>query len=300
MLKNFLLLSVLFTFLFGVGLIAQEKNLPKEFADEKIDFANHTIGQFVSLIPGEKTFEVDGQRLIIRSQINDKLTRNKTEVAYLVEKLSNLDFGKIMLSTTPGMPDIFYVSRVVIGGEEQPQGYVTNLNSNITIQLSLAFPEGSTTPANNKEPEPLPEDDNELKPTLVNEEKTYVNGRYGFSVRVPGGLIWRGESDNGDGQMFVSPADGYEMAVFGSFLDSERNPAALMAKHIADLNAVIEKASDASGFGFVGKKGANVVVVKALIKDGTIINCEISFPSSTGKTFKDLPAVSIRSFSFIK
>lgn len=42
----------------------------------------------------------------------------------------------------------------------------------------------------------------------------YVNVRYGYAIDVPAGFVGKGESDNGDGQVFKTPTA--TLAVFGS------------------------------------------------------------------------------------
>lgn len=57
-------------------------------------------------------------------------------------------------------------------------------------------------------------------PTFINQRvtyRTYSNARYGFSISYPLGLLVpQGESDNGDGQKFVSKTGSATLIAFGS------------------------------------------------------------------------------------
>jgi hypothetical protein len=57
-------------------------------------------------------------------------------------------------------------------------------------------------------------------PSFINQRvtyKTYSNARYGFSIAYPSGLLVpQGESDNGDGQKFVSRNGSATLTAFGS------------------------------------------------------------------------------------
>ncbi len=63
-----------------------------------------------------------------------------------------------------------------------------------------------------------------ISPALGDEWQRYENTAYGYSIDIPPGLIWRGESYEGDGQDFTTPTltlslqgkrmpDGFEAAI---------------------------------------------------------------------------------------
>lgn len=52
-------------------------------------------------------------------------------------------------------------------------------------------------------------------PSLADEWGHYVNPRFGYAIDVPPGFVARGESANGDGQVFSTPTA--ELAVFGGY-----------------------------------------------------------------------------------
>lgn len=100
--------------------------------------------------------------------------------------------------------------------------------------------------------------------------KTYVNGRYGFSIDYPDYLIPQGEAANGDGQVFLSKDGEAELRVYARACIEEwdTTPAEFLKKAEAEKvkeGRVISYRAKGKGFAVVsGIKGKQIYYDKLL------------------------------------
>ncbi|GAB4284297.1 MAG: hypothetical protein Kow0029_30850 [Candidatus Rifleibacteriota bacterium] len=108
---------------------------------EKFHGANQTLEQLISVLPGEKKYELDGAQIIIHAVVYDKLLKVKKENSYLIEKLSNTPVGQAHKQLVPELPDAYIFTRVVQNGVELLPFQVREFNLSAVYQISAAFPE---------------------------------------------------------------------------------------------------------------------------------------------------------------
>ncbi|PXX46855.1 hypothetical protein [Undibacterium pigrum] len=100
--------------------------------------------------------------------------------------------------------------------------------------------------------------------------KTYVNGRYGFSIDYPDYLIPQGEAANGDGQVFLSKDGEAELRVYARACidDWDTTPAEFLKKAETEKvkeGRVISYRAKGKGFAVVsGTKGKQIFYDKLL------------------------------------
>jgi len=100
--------------------------------------------------------------------------------------------------------------------------------------------------------------------------KTYVNGRYGFTIDYPDYLIPQGEAANGDGQVFLSKDGEAELRVYARACidDWDTTPAEFLKKAEAEKvkeGRLISYRAKGKGFAVVsGTKGKQIYYDKLL------------------------------------
>ncbi len=100
--------------------------------------------------------------------------------------------------------------------------------------------------------------------------KTYVNGRYGFSIDYPDYLIPQGEAANGDGQVFLSKDGEAELRVYARACidDWDTTPTEFLKKAETEKvkeGRVISYRAKGKGFAVVsGTKGKQIYYDKLL------------------------------------
>jgi hypothetical protein len=99
----------------------------------------------------------------------------------------------------------------------------------------------------------------------------YANTRYGYEIAVPPGFSGRGESGNGDGQVFVSQQGTQELRVFGGYLASGDFSSEMAARRQQDADdgwAITYEASTPKWVSYSGSKGGFILYVRAIARCG--------------------------------
>lgn len=78
-------------------------------------------------------------------------------------------------------------------------------------------PNSTASNEGNKDTENAPTNDMTRSDLAAAPLEIYTNTRFGFSVGIPKGFVWGGESDNGDGQVFTAPDGSIVITTSGSF-----------------------------------------------------------------------------------
>lgn len=123
------------------------------------------------------------------------------------------------------------------------------------------------------------------------EYETYQNSRYEFMIEFPRKLlIPRGESDNGDGQIFISRDQTAKLVAFGKVnLDFEVNrPYTIKTAYAKELQSfknqgkrqVTLKVQKENWYVLSGFEGKNIFYCKTYCLKDTIITFEITYPAA--------------------
>lgn len=126
---------------FSAAFSAELTSLPQNLAAEKFYGANLTLEQAMSVLPGEKSYEIEGRQLIVRAIVVDKLSRNTQEHSYLIEKLSDTPIGSAHKQIDPNFPDAYFFTRVIQNGVELLEPQVREFNLAVAHQAAIAFPQ---------------------------------------------------------------------------------------------------------------------------------------------------------------
>ncbi len=110
---------------------------------------------------------------------------------------------------------------------------------------------------------------------------TYVNARYGFSVRYPRSLKMEPPPEIGDGRSFDA-RDGFKMDVWGSNIDVDFHNDTLkgnltQARH-EDFTHVTYQATGRNWYVLSGTKGDKIVYEKTYLGKGSLNTLSISYP----------------------
>lgn len=128
--------------------------------------------------------------------------------------------------------------------------------------------------------------------------KHYVNVRFEFSVNYPSELLFpQGESDNGDGQRFISKDEKVEMTVSG--IHSLKKPLRVLYKEAISEreNAVITyKILKKDFFVISGKSNGKIFYQKTMEKDEVFKTFAIEYDESLKETFNPITATISNSF----
>jgi len=124
--------------------------------------------------------------------------------------------------------------------------------------------------------------------------KTYGNSRFSFEIHYPDFLIPQGESDNGDGQAFVSKDNKTRMLAYGftNLYDdfSSNYQAATEPGYYYEENAIITyKTLGDTWFVVSGKKNNTIFYAKSVLStNNTIVTIYFEYPYSEKGRFDDI------------
>lgn len=137
-----------------------------------------------------------------------------------------------------------------------------------------------------------------LTPSFINQRvtyRTYSNARYGFSIAYPAGLLVpQGESDNGDGQKFVSRNKSATLTAFGS----NRLERTLQDEfHAAQENrSVTYKVLKQDMFVVSGTENGKIFYQKTLLRGDVFKTFIIEYDEKERATFDSITTRIARSF----
>ncbi|WEJ57780.1 hypothetical protein [Devosia sp. FJ2-5-3] len=112
-------------------------------------------------------------------------------------------------------------------------------------------------------------------PASAQEWGRYDNGRFGYSIAVPPGFVGQGESDNGDGQVFVLPGRVTSLTVWGGLTGVVNNGFEVQAEasigHDIDEGwNITYRATTPKWASWSGTKGGNILYRRmVLLCDGS-------------------------------
>ncbi|MBV9959748.1 MAG: hypothetical protein JO360_15090 [Acidobacteria bacterium] len=133
--------------------------------------------------------------------------------------------------------------------------------------------------------------------------RTYSNARYDYSIAYPVGLLLpQGESDNGDGQKFLSDDGRAKMTVFGAQnLDNESTQSAYKKMQLmfgaANGSEVTYKVIKGNWFVVSGRHGNDIFYAKTVHRGRTLITFILSYPAEERQTFDPIAEHIAQSFS---
>jgi len=106
---------------------------------------------------------------------------------------------------------------------------------------------------------------------LADDWSHYVNSRYGYEIAVPPGYSGQGESDSGDGQVFVSRQGTQVLRVFGGFITDGDFTSAMAERQRQDADdgwAISYQAATPKWVSYSGSKRGFIVYVRAIARCG--------------------------------
>jgi hypothetical protein len=99
----------------------------------------------------------------------------------------------------------------------------------------------------------------------------YANSRYGYEIAIPPGFSGQGESDNGDGQVFLSERGTEELRVFGGYLTGGDFSSEMAERQQQDESAgwaITYQASTPKWVSYSGTKAGFILYVRAIARCG--------------------------------
>lgn len=119
----------------------------------------------------------------------------------------------------------------------------------------------------------------------------YANARFAYSVEYPKWVLKpQGESDNGDGQRFVSPDGQTVLAIWGQSNALKERIGERFSHDMASLQEdsslqVIYKVVRQDWFVMSGTAGAQIIYQKTLLRDGVYITLRLQYPAAKKESF---------------
>lgn len=154
---------------------------------------------------------------------------------------------------------------------------------------------------NTEKQEPKPKEIQE--PSSTSQEKwepkynSYINPRFGYSVKYPSCLDKKSESENGDGSEFNS-SDGFKMTVFGSYDVSvlNQNIDKLYQDEIKNHKDVTYKVKKNNWFVISGYDGEYIFYIKKYVGSNTANTLYLNYPSNLRDKYYNVITVISKSF----
>lgn len=140
------------------------------------------------------------------------------------------------------------------------------------------------------------------EPHRASHPEKYVNSRFGFEVRYPSGsFVPQGESDNGDGQRFLSSDGLAEWTVSGmdNVLDQSLSQA-FDDELLVTGRRVTYKQLNRNFFVVSGMEGPDLVYVKKMLRDGVYYTLMMRYPASARKTYDPVLHIIEKSFQMTR
>lgn len=124
----------------------------------------------------------------------------------------------------------------------------------------------------------------------------YGNVRFGFHVNVPREFSPQGESDNGDGQVFLSAGGNAEVRVYGSWLMEPEITCSADAVHATDA-AHISYRRQIGDTSFVsGTVGDRIFYTKVIRASDRCLTLSMQYPSKEKQAYDAIVQSIARSF----
>jgi hypothetical protein len=129
------------------------------------------------------------------------------------------------------------------------------------------------------------------------EYESYLNARFGFSVKYPANLTIQKDSDNGDGRKLNSN-DGFTMSVFGSNEISSKGQSLseLYNSEIIQHKDVTYKVKKTNWFVISGYDGENIFYIKKYVGAGSTNTLYLVYPSNLRDKYYDVITIISKSF----
>lgn len=136
--------------------------------------------------------------------------------------------------------------------------------------------------------------------------KQYVNARYGYSISYPADILRpQGESDNGDGQKFLSIDGDAELLVYGANNVLEQSLEELYseasqaggAEH--PERAVTYRVIKKDWFVVSGRQGGKIFYQKTIRNDDQFVSFILEYPESRKATFDPIAGFISKSFKLV-
>lgn len=122
----------------------------------------------------------------------------------------------------------------------------------------------------------------------------YLNQRFSFAVEYPSGLFFaRGESDNGDGQVFATKEGDAKLTVFGGWRAKELNfpcDALETAAHFAGSNVTYKWKKGAVSVASGHSAGDTVFYVKNILSKDKCVTLMLEYPAARRDAFDSVVA----------
>ncbi len=133
---------------------------------------------------------------------------------------------------------------------------------------------------------------------------SYSNANYGYTGCYPAALFTgQGESDDGDGQTFISP-DGAKIWMYGSYRAELPNPTlhgSMREDESAELGTTNKpdlQVIKPDHFVFSGHQNANIVHEKTILRGETFITLLITYPTAKRTIYDPLIGPMMKCFKF--
>ncbi|MCS6885472.1 MAG: hypothetical protein RMM17_02400 [Acidobacteriota bacterium] len=130
-----------------------------------------------------------------------------------------------------------------------------------------------------------------------NDYRIYYNNRFGYSIEYPANLlIPQGESDNGDGQTFLSPDGKSKAIVYAGYDVLGESLTQLYNRDLKSRKGVTYKLLRQNFFVISGIEDDQVFYRKTFCKKNIIYTFEISYPAAEKPTYDAVTTKMSKSF----
>ena len=131
--------------------------------------------------------------------------------------------------------------------------------------------------------------------------RSYANARFSYSIEYPPDLLVpQGESDNGDGQKFLSHDGHAELLVYGSNNALHRSLKSIYESEISTADhpgrVVTYKVLRADWFVISGREAGKIFYLKTYLKDGVFKTMRFEYDEAAKQTYDPVTVKIARSF----
>lgn len=126
--------------------------------------------------------------------------------------------------------------------------------------------------------------------------EVYGNSRFGFTVDIPSNFVPQGESDNGDGQVFVHKSTNARIIASGGWLMEPEIECSASARRDHEDGEITYRHAKGGTSVISGKQGSSIFYAKTVRTNDRCLNLLITYPHEDREMFDSVVKRVSRSF----